>query len=147
CTQADAIEVEPSLGRSRGFHPRLKAFLAELRESWRGLLLSDPNLTLGQAGTVRRFHLASQIFVALLRGLANELALPHEFVPVHATGTTCATFAAGTIRAFLVTSSLVDHFLPRFCLPLPLGRPPSLPFSREVLALRFDRTEPRQAGQ
>src|SRR5207244_10767437 len=45
-------------------------------------------------------------------------------------------------------AALVDHrfapFLPGFRFR---GRPPSLPFSLELWALRFERTAPRQAGQ
>jgi hypothetical protein len=56
--------------------------------------------------------------------------------------------------------SLVNHRVPRFAvvllrvlvftlefLPLPLGLPPSLPFSREAFAFRSLITDPRHAGQ
>jgi len=77
---------------------------------------------------MRRFHLTGYLVITLLCGFADCLGLPNEFVPVN-------------------TPALVDHFTPPFFLPLPFGRPPSLPFSRDDAAFRFDFTSPRQAGQ
>jgi hypothetical protein len=45
---------------------------------------------------------------------------------------------------------LVDHgfsFAFSFVFAFFRGRPPSLPFSRELAAFRFDLASPRQAGQ
>src|SRR5271163_367898 len=64
---------------------------------------------------MRRLHLPRHFVVSLLSGLTDELALPHELVPIH------------------VAALVETHFSPRFdlcVLPLPLGRPPSLPHSR-----------------
>jgi len=43
-------------------------------------------------------------------------------------------------------TSFVDHDSFSFCLPLG-GRPPFFPFSLDAADLRFDFTDPRQAGQ
>src|SRR5215467_3453673 len=58
------------------------------------------------------FHLSGDLVITLLGRFSNQFTFPHELVPVH---------LAALINA---------HFAPRFPLPLPLGRPPSLPHSR-----------------
>jgi hypothetical protein len=64
---------------------------------------------------MRRFQLACNIIIALLGGLPNQLAIPHELVPIRTAGTTLlAAFTAMSVRAFLVTATaLVNaHFDP-----------------------------------
>src|SRR5271166_6662028 len=61
---------------------------------------------------MRRFHLACHLVIPLLCGFANQITLPHELVPVD------------------ITTFVDAHFVPPFFLPLPFGRPPSLPHSR-----------------
>src|SRR5438552_2656182 len=129
--QAHAIEIAPRLESRCGLDPRLKPLLDKFREYRDGLFLPKAHFALSQAGTVRRFHLAGNLVIALLRGFPHELAFPHEFVPIHATGMTLAALPATAIRAFLVTAAFVDHRLPRFdfFFPLPFGLPPSFPHS------------------
>src|SRR5271157_3218456 len=90
----------------------LQPLLAESGKLGSGFLIADADLALGQRGSVCGLHLARNLVVALFAGLPDQFALPHELVPVN-------------------VATLVDaHFVPPFFLPLPLGRPPSLPHSR-----------------
>jgi hypothetical protein len=58
---------------------------------------------------VRRLHLPRDLIVALLGRLADELALPHELVPVDATGASLTALLASTVRSELALSTPVDH--------------------------------------
>jgi hypothetical protein len=83
---------------------------------------------------MRGFNVAGDLIVSLLCGLADGLSLPHEFVPINAARAALAAPTARLVRAHFVAAAFVDtDFTPRFdrCfLPLPIGRPPSLPHSR-----------------
>src|SRR5207253_9471487 len=106
----------PSLGGrllEGRFSPRPYPLIAELAHGWHWVLDPNTHFTFRQRGPMRRFHLARHLVIPLLCRFPHELAMPHELVPVD-------------------TASLVyAHCSPRFpfCLPLPLGRPPSLPHS------------------
>src|SRR6266404_3941587 len=71
-----------------------------------------------------RFHLTCNFIVALLGGLADELSLPHEFVPVDAARAPLAALAACFVRALVIAPTFVDHDFS--FLPLPFGLPPFL---------------------
>jgi len=65
---------------------------------------------------MRRLHLPRDFVIALLSGFTNQLAVPHELVPVN-------------IAAFV--NAHFDLAFRAFFLPLPLGGlPPNLPHSR-----------------
>ena len=53
-----------------------------------------------------RFHVPGHAVVLLSRGLTNEFAVTHEFVPVHSARATLLTaFAAISVRAFLAAAT------------------------------------------
>src|SRR5207249_3587508 len=108
--------------------PRLETSVAKLFEGRDRFLLANSNLALCERNAVRGFHLARNFVVALFRGFANRLTVPHELVPVD-------------------FSALIDHRYFSFRAALLRGRPPFLPFSRDDAAFRFEVTAPRHAGQ
>jgi hypothetical protein len=82
------------------------------------------------------FNLARAFNISCTGRLANEVIFtrpvfrfdgPTKLVPVNRTALVGHCFSFGRVFFF--------------------GRPPNLPFSRDVAALRFERAAPRQAGQ
>ena len=61
--------------------PGLKPVLDKLAQCCT-LLLADANQSFGKARAVRSFHFAGDLVIALLRGLTDNLAVPHELVPI-----------------------------------------------------------------
>src|SRR5216684_4550783 len=111
-SQAYPIPVEPGLGRrflERGFRPRLETVFDELFESRRDFFVSQPNFSLCQRCAVCGFHLPSHLVIALLSGLPDELALPHELVPIDAAGAPLAALLALPLGIELTFPALVDH--------------------------------------
>src|SRR5215813_3831946 len=74
CLDPSLVIVAPSFrGRllERASRPRLELLLDKLCESRDRLLVANAHLTLRQRRAMRRFHLASDFIVSLLRGLAD----------------------------------------------------------------------------
>jgi hypothetical protein len=94
----------------RGFSPRLEAVGAKVGQRRHNFLFADAQFALCQRRAVNGFHVASHFIVALLGGLADELAVPHEFIPVDAARAALTTIAAHSIRPFFVATAFVNHF-------------------------------------
>ncbi|PYV38642.1 MAG: hypothetical protein DMG09_11345 [Acidobacteria bacterium] len=86
--------------------------------------------------------------LALRYGGDLLLLQPQRLLPVFRSQREAVPDAVHCVVHVVPLAALVDHrlapFLPGFRFR---GRPPSLPFSLELWALRFERTAPRQAGQ
>src|ERR1700736_458099 len=121
-----ALPFEP------GFGPRLHPFRTKFFERGHRSLFANTYFSLCKRRSVRCFHLSRYLVVALLGRLANELPLPHEFVPIHAAGTTLPTLAACFIHPVTVTPSFVDHGFSFFSPPLGLA-----PFRIRLLRVAF----------
>src|SRR5215813_10562990 len=78
CVDAGHVPATPCFGWVAGesiLCPPLETIFDELSQA-DTLLLTDANKALGKPGAVRCFHLASNLVIALFRGLADQLALP-----------------------------------------------------------------------